>query len=228
MKPLYNQYSNDLPNYIQNALRVFAQKFQTCIPAIVKEVKSRDTVVVSPAVLQTASDSSAIEWSDITTTILSPFSGGMFLSMPVSAGDTGWLVGADLDTDKFKQTKKPAQQTIYTRHQYQFGFFVPDMINGYTVSEDDDGAWVLSSLDGTTKITIKPDEINLVSGMDLKINAQNISINSSGNNVTIDGVNFANHTHGIAGEPNGTLVANLTSGIVSGTTGTVTPTPPTE
>lgn len=216
-KPLYNQFANDTPNYIEGALRAFAHSFQTCIPAIVKEVKSRDTVTVSPAVLQTASDGSALDWADITTTILTPFSGGMFLSMPVTAGDTGWLVGADLDTDKFKQSKKPEQQTVFNRHKYRFGFFVPDAINGYSVSQDDEGAWVLSTLDGTTKITIKDKEINLVSGKDLKINAQNVSITSSGNNVTIDGVNFATHTH-LAG----TLTANPSEGYkVEGVTGGV-------
>lgn len=218
MKPFYNQFANDLPNYIENALRAFSHRFQTCIPAIVKEVKSRDTVIVSPAVLQTASDGSGVGWSDITTTILTPFSSSIFLSMPVAVGDTGWLVGADLDTDKFKQTKEPSQQTVFTRHQYQFGFFVPDAINGYTVSEDDNGAVVLSTLDGTTKITLKDQEISLVSSKDLKINAQNVSITSSGNNVTIDGINFKAHTHTVpagialqAGEYSGATTATATT-----------------
>lgn len=216
-KPVYNQFTNNLPNYIESTLRTFAHKFQTCIPAIVKEVKSRDTVVVSPAVLQTASDGSPLSWADITTTILTPFCGGMFLSMPVAVGDTGWLVGADLDTDQFKKTKKASQQTIFTRHQYQFGFFVPDAINGYAVSEDDNGALVISTLDGSTKITIKDKEINLVSGKDLKINAQNVSITSNGSNVTIDGINWINHMH-LAG----TLVANPSEAYkVEGLTGGV-------
>ncbi|MEE1227259.1 MAG: hypothetical protein UHM08_09180 [Bacteroidales bacterium] len=193
-REIYNEYTNNLSNYIQDALIAFAHKFQTCIPAIVKKVESRDTVVVSPAVLQTNSDGLPVKWSDITTTVLTPFSSGMFLSMPVSVGDTGWLVGADLDTDKFKQTKSPAQQTVFTRHQYQFGFFVPDAINGYTVSEDDSGAWVLSTLDGKTKITIKDKEINLISDTDLKINAKNVNITGS-NNVTINNIDFVNHVH---------------------------------
>lgn len=219
-RPLYNQFANNLPDYIEGALRAFAHKFQTCIPAIVKEVKSRDTVVVSPAVLRTASDGSPLGWADITTTILTPFGGSMFLSMPVSVGDTGWLVGSDLDTYKFKQDKKPSQQTIFTRHQYQFGFFVPDMINGYTVSDDDSGAIVLSSIDGSTKITIKGNEISLVSGGDLKITAQNVKIDSSGNNVTIDGINFKAHTHtvpsGIALQAGSYTGATTATAITSG------------
>lgn len=212
MKPIYNQFSTDLPNYIAGALEAFAKQFQTCIPAIVKSVEGRDTVTVSPAVLQTDANGDAVGWADITTTILTPFSGGIFLSMPVAVGDTGWLVGADLDTDKFKQTKKPEQQTIFNRHRYQFGYFIPDAINGYTVSEDDDGAWVLSTLDGTTKITLKDKEINLVSSKDLKINAENVSITSVNNSVVIDGINFKNHVH------SGGTLAN-SAGTVAGLTG---------
>lgn len=219
-KPLYNQFSNNLADYIESSLRAFAHKFQTCIPAIVKEVKSRDTVVVSPAVLQTSSNGTPLEWADITTTMLTPFGGNMFLSMPVAVGDTGWLVGADLDTYKFKQNKKPAQQTIFTRHQYQFGFFVPDIINGYTVEDTDDGAIVLSSIDGSTKISIKKNEISLVSGGDLKINAQNVKIESSGNNVLIDGVNFKAHAHtvpsGIALQAGSYTGATTATAITSG------------
>lgn len=213
-RPSYNQFSTDITNYIALALENFAKKFQTCIPAIVKEVKSREEVVVSPAVLQTASDGSAVEWANVTTTVLTPFSNGLFLSMPVSVGDTGWLVGADLDTNNFKETKKAAQQTVFNRHRYQFGFFVPDAVNGYQVSNDDDGAIVLSNTDGTTKIVIKDKEINLVSSKDLKINAQNVSIVSSGNSVTIDGVNFAQHTHLSGGLTAGDVaVTGITGGV---------------
>ena len=211
-RPIYNPFTNNSSNYINDALRAFAYKFQTCIPAIVKKVNSRDSVVVSPAVLLTDSDGRPVKWSDIATTILTPFGGDMFISMPVSVGDTGWLVGADFDTNKFKQDKKPAQQTIFTAHQYQYGFFVPDAINGYTVSDDDNGALVLSSLDGKTKISIKGDEINLVSDNVLKINAKTVSITSSGNNVSIDGINFKTHVH------SGGTLAN-SAGVVAGLTG---------
>lgn len=207
-------FINDTQDLIQVSLLDFAKQFQTCIPAIVKKVISRDCVVVSPAVLQSDGDKNPIEWADVKTTVLTPFSGGIFLSMPLSVGDTGWLVASDLDTSIFKMKKKPSQQKIYTRHLYQYGFFVPDAINGYSVSEDDAGAVVLSTLDGKTKIALKDKEINVVSDDVLKINAKSITITSSGNNVTIDGVNFKTHKHEA-----GTLVAP--NGAVTGITGGV-------
>lgn len=193
-KPIYNDFTNNLPNYINDALRVFAQKFQTCIPAIVKKVNSRDSVVVSPAVLLTNSDGLPVKWSDITTTVLTPFGSDMFISMPVAVGDTGWLVGADFDTDKFKDGKKPAQQTVFGTHKYQYGFFVPDAINGYTVSDDDNGGIVISTLDGKTKIVLKDKKIELKTDEDLKINAKNVTITGS-SSVKINNINWLTHTH---------------------------------
>lgn len=193
--PIYRPFINNENALIETMLSDFAQRFQTCIPAIVKKVISRDTVEVSPAVLQTDSQGNAVQWANITTTVLTPFSGGIFLSMPLSVGDTGWLVGCDLDTSNFKKEKKPSQQNSYTRHLYQYGFFVPDAINGYTVSEDDEGAVVLTTTNGKTKIALKHNEIDIISDDKLKINAKSITIESKNNNVVIDGINFKEHTH---------------------------------
>lgn len=217
--PIYRPFINNENALIETMLSDFAKRFQTCIPAIVKKVISRDTVEVSPAVLQSDSQGNPVPWANVTTTVLTPFSGGMFLSMPLSVGDTGWLVGCDLDTSEFKKNKKPSQQNAFTRHLYQYGFFVPDAINGYTVSEDDEGAIVLSTTNGKTKITMKHNEINIVSDNKLKINAKSITIDSSNNNVVIDGINFKNHTHTV---PAGQAVTVSTSTGSGATTGTIT------
>lgn len=223
--PIYKPFILDDSTKIAAMLNDFAARFQTCIPAKVVEVISRDSVKVSPTVLQTDSEGNPVPWADVTTTVLTPFSGGLIISMPLAVGDTGWLVASDLDTSIFKREKKPSQQQAYTRHLYQYGFFVPDAINGYTISDADNGAIVISTIDGTTKISLKDKEITVQSDNLLKINAKSVNITSEGNNVVIDGVNFQNHTHGISGAANGTLVANLTSGVVSGITDVVTPVP---
>ena len=212
--PIYRPFINNDNALIETMLSDFAKRFQTCIPAVVTKVISRDTVEVSPAVLQSDSQGNPVKWAGITTTILTPFGGGVFLSMPLSVGDTGWLVGSDLDTSEFKKEKKPSQQNSFTRHLYQYGFFVPDAINGYSVSEDDAGAVVLSTLDGKTKIVLKDKEISIVSDDKLKINAKSITIDSSNNDVVIDGINFKEHKH-LAG----TLVAGQVA--VTGNTGEV-------
>lgn len=218
--PIYRPFINDEKTQIEYLLNDFAKRFQTCIPAKVVEVISRDTVRVSPTVLQSDSQGNPVEWADITTTVLTPFSGGVIISMPLSVGDTGWLVAADLDTSLFKKEKKPSQQISYTRHLYQYGFFVPDAINGYTISDDDNGAIVISTLDGTTKIALSSGNIDIKSSNTLKINAKSVNITTEAtSNVVIDGIDWKTHVHdgGTLSNSAGT-VAGITGGASSPTT----------
>lgn len=211
--PIYRPFINNENTRIETLLNDFAKRFQTCIPAKVVEVISRDTVKVSPTVLQTDSQGNSVEWADITTTVLTPFSGGIIISMPLSVGDTGWLVASDLDTSLFKKNKKPSQQISYTRHLYQYGFFVPDAINGYTISDDDSGAIVISTLDGTTKIALSNGNIDIKSSNTLKINAKSVNITTEvTSDVSIDGIDWKTHVHS-----GGTL--SNSAGTVTGFTG---------
>lgn len=193
---IFNPGNSSIPGFIREALRSFSQSFQTCIPAIIKEVKSRDLVVATPAVLQTGSNWESVPWADITLTVLTPFGGNMFLSFPCAAGDTGWIVGADLDTSLFKKSKtSPQRQNTFERHQYRFGFFIPDAINGYTISSDDEGSVVLSSMDGKSKLVINEQSVKIVSGKsEISAGDSEISINNPGN-VIINGINWNEHTH---------------------------------
>lgn len=217
--PIFNNFVTDQGGAITQALRSFASKFQTCIPAIVKEVVGRETVTVSPAVLQSDINNDPIPWADITTTVLTPYGAGCFISFPLAVGDTGWLVAADLDTSNFKQAMSPKQQSSFVRHQYQYGFFVPDAIHGFNVSHSDDGALVLGSSDGQTKIVLKQGEITVQSASNLKINAENVTI-TGGTDVTIDGISFKNHTHsGSTLTTTATVGSSSTPGVISGNTG---------
>lgn len=190
----YNPYGNSLPAYINDAIKKAIKELQTCIPAIVKEVKGRNQVIVSPAVQQTSPAWNTLSWADIMLPVYAPQGGNGIISMPVSVGDTGWIIAGDLDPSLFfKDTTRPASQNVFDRHNYQYGFFMPCKLGNFGISSDDDGGIVIKK--GDTKIVIKDNEIDIVSNNELKINANSVSITSSGNNVTIDGVNFKNHKH---------------------------------
>lgn len=214
-KGLYDPYANGVDGIITSAIRKYLYRLYTCIPAIVKEVKGRDKVVVSPAVQQVDSNWRSIEWADISLPVCTPRGNGLFVSFPLSVGDTGWIIAGDLDPSLFfKDKSKPQRQNTYERHKYQFGFFVPDAINGYNVSSDDDGCIVVGSKDGKTKVVIGNDT--------LKIKSDSVIIETTDNaSVTIDGVNWKSHTHS-----KGTLSVPVTSAegspsTISGDTGGV-------
>ena len=190
----YNPFGNTLEAYIQGAIKKAIKEMQTCIPAIVREVISREQVVVSPAVQQTSPNWEAIDWADVVLPVYTPQGGNGIFSMPVSAGDTGWIIAGDLDPSLFfKDPSAPAKQNMFDRHNYQYGFFLPCKMKNFGIDQNDDGGIVIKN--GDTKIVVKENEIDIVSNNELKINANSVSITSSGNNVTIDGLNFKNHKH---------------------------------
>ena len=214
-KSIFNPYGFDIGALIDASVKKHLQRVQTCIPAIVKEVKSRDKVLVSPAIQQVNSDWQSVPWSDLLLPVYTPAGNGgkAVLSFPVKAGDVGWVIGGDLDPSLyFKDTTKPARQGVFDRHKYQYGFFVPANINSLDISSDDDGGIVIKNKD--TKIVIKEQEIEINSKNTLKISGKSVNISGENNNITIDGTNFKQHTH-LAGS----LVAP--NGAVTGTTGGV-------
>lgn len=204
---MYNPYNADYTGIIVEAIKKYLQNVQTCIPAIVKEVKSRERVVVSPAVQQVNSDWQSVPWANLTLPVYTPAgnAGKAVMSFPVAVGDVGWIIAGDLDpTLYFKDTSKPARQNMFDRHKYQHGFFIPAKINSLGISAADDGGIVIKN--NNTKIVIKDGEIEINSSNTLKINGSSVNITSSNNNITIDGTNWKDHQHDVKIASGTTLV----------------------
>lgn len=211
----YNPYVGSLDGIISAVVKKNLLRLQTCIPAIVKEVKGRDKVVVSPAVQQIDSKWQSVPWADITLPVCTPSGNGLFVSFPLAVGDTGWIIAGDLDPSLFfKDKSRPQRQNLMNRHEYQFGYFVPDTINGYSVSADNDGALVIGSKDGSTEVVI--------SNNGLKIKSDSIIIETTdGASITIDGTDWKTHTHSVGTLSVPTTAAEGSPSTITGDTGGV-------
>lgn len=220
----YDPFATDILSYIDAAIARALQGLQTCIPAIVSKVIDRNTVVVTPAVQQMNSRWETVEWADIKLPVHNPFGAGIVVSMPVAVGDTGWIIAGDLDPSLFIKTiaggAKPARQNILNRHAYQFGFFIPDKISGANISAADDGALVVQTSDGDTKISIKDGTITIASKSALNINAETITI-TGGQNVTINNTDWATHTHSVGSLSVPVTSAEGSPSTITGSTGGV-------
>ena len=185
---VYNPYANNLTGLVEGAIRKYLQKFQTCIPAVVKEVIDRKHVIVSPAVEQIDRNWKSVQWANIKLPVCTPYGSDIFVSFKLSAGDTGWIIAGDLDpTLFFNSPTKPQRQNTLERHKYQFGFFIPDSVNGFNLDSSESGL-VIGSTDGKTTVTIGKES--------LKIKADSVIIETTDNaSVVIDGVNWKNHNH---------------------------------
>jgi len=226
---IYNPFDQgNIYGLINNAIERALKRLQVCIPAIIKEVVDRKTIIAVPAVQQSDSDWNAIDWAETKLPVYSPLGGDIVMSFPLTAGDTGWIIAGDLDPSLFFQdVSAPAKQAFYDRHKYQYGFFIPANMGDFTISQDDEHRWVLTSLDGKTRISIG-DGIDIETDKALKIKGNSVSITSSGDNVTIDGINWKNHTHKVVDDQEqptlsttATVGSSTTPGVISGYTGGV-------
>jgi hypothetical protein len=202
---IFNPYANDFVSFVRDAIKKAIYEIHTCIPAIVKEVKGRDKVVVSPAVQQTGNEWQSVPWADMTLPVCTPQGNGLFVSFPLAVGDTGWIIAGDLDPSLFfKNPDKPQRQNTFDRHEYRFGFFIPNMVSGYTVDSEDDGSLVIGSKDGNTKVVIGNDS--------LKIKSDSVIIETTDNaSVTIDGVDWKTHNHDVTANV-GEVTVNTNTG----------------
>lgn len=213
---VFNPFTTDLRGFVLAAVEKYISQIQTCIPAIIKKVEGRDTVIVTPAVQQLDANWDAVNWADIRLPVYTPAGGKFLLSAPLTAGDTGYIIAGDLDPALFQAAPtSPAPQKRLDRHNYQFGYFIPAKIDKLNLSAPD-GSFVISSEDEKTQIVLEQDKISIKTSSELRIEAETVIIEGS-SNVTINGTDWATHNHTV---PAGIAVQVSPSG-TGATTGTI-------
>ena len=93
--------------------------------------------------------------------------GGFVINFPLEPGDLGWIEASDRDISLFLQSLDRSRPNTYRLHEWSDSRFIPDIFRRYSIS--DAGKMVIQSTDGTTKITLSADTV--------EINAPNVVIN---------------------------------------------------
>lgn len=208
-----------LPSYnlsdtqsFEGGMRIFQNHLlkliEHCIPCVVQSYDvDTNTVTVMPAVKMALTTGEYMQRSAIKVTAWKLHGGGFQIHYPIKAGDTGWLIAADTDTSLFRQEKSISDPNTYQKHKYQFGYYLPDKINGFNVSDDDKERLVLQNDAGTEKISIGEN--------DTKITTTKLSITgdveitgklTASDDVIADTISLKQHIH--------------TGGTIDGKTGT--------
>lgn len=202
--PSYNP--SDATSII-GGLKIFKKNIMSdlecCMPCVVQSYDaSSNTVMVLPAIKVATSVGEYVNRGAIKLTAWRFASGGYVIHYPINAGDTGWIIASDVDTSLFKQQKVTSDPNTYFKHKYHFGYFLPDAMNGYNVSSDDNGRLVLQNQSGSEKISIGQSDTKIVS-TNLSITATNLNVTGTSKfdgDVTITGdmhsANYDIHTHG--------------------------------
>lgn len=122
--------------------------------------------------------------------------GGMVLTFPYNAGDLGWVKSNDRDISLFLQEYSAQPGNTPRLHSFEDAVFIPDVMRGWVVQ---DGATAcLQTLDGATRIAIKPGEIKLaVGGCVMTITDSGITSNKpiTAPQGILGGINMVGHVH---------------------------------
>lgn len=191
---------------LSGVMRIFSDYLQNliecCQPCVVQSVDyATNTVIVRPAINISTTTGEYVQREVIKLTAWRFASGGFLIHYPIRQGDTGWMIASDKDTSLFKQEKNIADPNTNLKHQYSQGFYIPDKISGFNVSNDDSGRLVLQNEGGSERISIGAGDTKIFSS-NLSITATNLTVTGEtqfNGNVTIDGnmhsTNYDAHTH---------------------------------
>jgi len=141
----------------------FAQKLEKVTPAKIisynDDTNRAEVQILTQNITSTGSKLSKTPLSDIP--VFRYGGGGFIQKFPINKGDVGILIASDRNISVFKQLLNIFAPADYECHQYKDSIFFPLIINGFSLSEDDKGAVVLSSIDGSTRFSLSSGKITL-------------------------------------------------------------------
>ena len=192
--PNYNPANLESPAGIMSErLAQFARRFESCMPAIVVSYdRSTHEAIVKPAINMLLTTGKQVERAEVPVSVWRYMLGGYLIDLPLSAGDTGWIIAADRDTSNFKASSAAAPPNTFETHKYTAGFFLPDSFGTFELDGKDDGRMVIQNKAGTEKISIGESNTEITSAS-LTITSPLVTITGDAN---IGGISFLTHVHG--------------------------------
>lgn len=163
-KPSLNPADNgSLAGTIQLAFNKLLQNINGMLPAqVIKYDRDTNRVQVQLLITMITTDGSLIPRSQIASIpVLLLGGGGYFLSFPIQTGDLGWVLANDRDISLFLQSYSQAAPNTYRKFSFSDGLFIPDIMKGYTLNEEDSEHAVLQNLDGSVRLSLWPDKIKV-------------------------------------------------------------------
>lgn len=179
MKDSRNNNDNDLLTGAFNVMfNHINKKMQNSLPVKVTKVSDdRKFVDVQPQILVVDSEGGTIIRGEIKgIPVVTSGAGNFLISFNITAGDLGWIEASDRDISLFKQAYDQSKPNTKRMHNFSDSRFVPDIMTGFTIDEEDDGALVIQNKAGNIKIALDENEI--------RIKKDDITIVLSGNSVT--------------------------------------------
>ncbi len=165
--------SGDMSGGMREILAKFLQSsIDDMLPAkIVTYDRAKNRATVKPMIALVTTNGDNISRNQLASIpVLNIGGGGVILSFNLSPGDLGWIKASDRDIADFLKRYSESVPSTKRIHDFNNGLFIPDVMTGYTIDEEDEGNAVLQTLDGTVRVSLFPDKLKLTAPV-VEVNA---------------------------------------------------------
>jgi hypothetical protein len=144
----------------RHVLNKYMQDVDDMLPAQVigyNNDRNNPRVNVQIMYLVTTTDGSTVPMSQLASVpVMSVSGGGFVLSFPIKNGDMGWIKANDQDLSLFFGSLQASPGNTQRMHTFEDAVFIPDLMRGWDIKEEDKDSVVLQSLDGSVKLVLSP------------------------------------------------------------------------
>jgi hypothetical protein len=176
--------NGSLAGVLQFVFKKMSQQVNGMLPAqVIAYDRTTNRVQVQLLIAQLTTSGATVSRPQLSSLpVLSLGGGGYTLNFPLTAGNLGWVVANDRDISIFLQNYSESAPNTTRMFSFSDGLFIPDVMTGFTIADEDTTRCVLQNLDGSVKVTLGIDPITSLGLITLK--APEVVIDA---NVTVTG-----------------------------------------
>lgn len=163
--------NDSLAGTIQFAFGKLLQGVNGMLPAqVIKYDRANNRVSVQILIAVVTTQGAQVSRPQLASIPVLALGGGdVFLNFNLRPGNLGWVVANDRDISLFLQTYKQTAPNSGRIKDFADAMFIPDIMTGYTINSDDVNNAVLSTKDGTSRISIGASGITITSSSTVTI-----------------------------------------------------------
>jgi hypothetical protein len=216
--------SSQLSGLLSVAIRKTLEEVHCQLPAkVISYNRATNRAMVQPLInVQMTSGEVNSRAQIASVPVLALGGGGFCMTFPLAAGDIGWLEASDRDISLFMQSLSESKPNTFRIHDFSDARFIPDAFYKYTFPTSDSGKMVIQSYDGTVKITLSPNSVDVEAPTQITMKAPTVNItaatlmtlNAAVLDLQIGALSMTDQSGGSSGTASISIPVNMTDGCV--------------
>lgn len=162
-----------LVGVFRTILKKTLQNTHDMLPATVLAFdRTTNMAEVQPLIMMVDSEGKKIARAKVASVPVFQIGAGNFmLNFPINAGDIGFIKANDRDISLFMQSGNMSGPGTDRLHSFEDGVFFPAVLRDFIINDEDQENVVLSTVDGTQRVTIWPDRVKVTSDNEITLDA---------------------------------------------------------